>query len=77
MFLSLPKINQFFFKVSWLLWLSGLTTSLQTKGLLVQFPVRQDTCLHCRPGLQLGVYERQPMDVSLPLFLPAFPSLQK
>ena len=24
----------------WLVWLSGLNTSLQTKGLLVQFPVR-------------------------------------
>ena len=26
--------------VPWLLWLSGLSASLQTKGLLVQYPVR-------------------------------------
>ena len=39
------------------------------------------TCLGCRPGSPLGgVQERQPVDlshidVSLPLFLPPFPSL--
>ena len=27
-------------KWPWLVWLSGLSTSLQTKGLLVRFPVR-------------------------------------
>ena len=37
----------------------------------------QGTCLGCVPGPQSGgAYERQPhIDVSLPLFLPAFPSL--
>ena len=35
----------------------------------------QGTCLGCRPGPQFGVYERQLIDVSLPLFLPPFPSL--
>ena len=34
------------------------------------------TCLGCRPGPQCGVHEKQPhIDVSLPLFLPPFPSL--
>ena len=36
----------------------------------------QGTCLGCGPGPQWGPYERQPhMDVSLPFFLPPFPSL--
>ena len=39
----------------------------------------QVTCLGCRPGPQLRVYEKQPylshIDISLPLFLPPFPSL--
>ena len=35
----------------------------------------QGTSLDCRPGSQLGAHERQPhIDVSLPLFLPPFPS---
>ena len=35
------------------------------------------TCLDCTLGPQLGAQERQPhMDVSLPLFLPPFPSLK-
>ena len=43
----------------WLVWLSGLSTSLWTKRLLVQFPTRahawvpnQSTCLGCQPGPQ-------------------------
>ena len=36
----------------------------------------QGTCLGCRPDPQWGVGERQPhTDVSLPLFLPPFPSV--
>ena len=35
----------------------------------------QGTCLGCRPGPWLGACEKQPMDVSLALFLPPFPSL--
>ena len=35
----------------------------------------QGTCLGCRPGPHLVVCKRQPhIDVSLPLFLPPFPS---
>ena len=38
----------------------------------------QGTCLACGPGPQLGACERQPhINVSLPLFLPPFPSLSK
>ena len=37
---------------------------------------RQGTFLGCRPDPQQGAHERQPhTDVSLPLFLPPFPSL--
>ena len=37
----------------------------------------QGTCLGCGPGPHLGVCEGQPhTDVSLPLFLPPFPSLK-
>ena len=37
----------------------------------------QGTCLGCGPGPQWGAHERQPhIDVSLPLFLPPFPSLK-
>ena len=35
----------------------------------------QGTCLGCRSGLQLQTCKRQLIDVSLPLFLPPFPSL--
>ena len=35
----------------------------------------QGTCLGCGPGPQLGACKRQPIDVSLPLFLLPFPSL--
>ena len=36
----------------------------------------QGTCLGCRPGPWLGMCKRQPhIDVSLPPFLPPFPSL--
>ena len=33
----------------------------------------QGTCLCCRPGFQLSMYEKQLMDVPLPLFRPPFP----
>ena len=35
----------------------------------------QGTCLGCWPGPQLGAFERQPIDVYLPLFLPPALSL--
>ena len=38
----------------------------------------QGTCLGCGPGPQLGEHDRKPhIDVSLPLFLPPFPSIEK
>ena len=61
---------------SWLVWLSGLSVGLQTKELLVRFP-GWGTCLGCGPGPQERTRKRQPhTDVSLPLFLPLFPSLK-
>ena len=58
----------------WLVWLSGLRAGLQTKGSSIP---TKGTCLGCRPGPQYRVLERQPhIDVSLPLFLPLFPSLK-
>ena len=57
--------------LTWLVWLSGLSISLRTKGSSVRFPV-QGTCLLCRPGPQQGACNRQPhVDVSLPLSLPS------
>ena len=35
----------------------------------------QGTCLGCGPGPQLEACERQPIDISVPLFLLPFPSL--
>ena len=38
----------------------------------------QVTCLGCRPGPGKGALERQPhIDISLPLFLPPFPSVER
>ena len=49
-----------------LLWLSGLSASLQTKALPVWF--HQATWLICRPGSQWEARKRQPhIDLSLPL----------
>ena len=38
--LSKQKINTDILVLPWLVWLRGLSASLQTKGLPVQFPVR-------------------------------------
>ena len=66
--------NTIFF-LPWLVWLSGLSAGLRTGGSPVRFPVRA-ACLGCRPGPQLAVRKRHPhIAVSLPLFLPSFPSL--
>ena len=46
----------------WLVWPSGLSARLQTEGLLIP---RQGTCLGFGPGPQLGLQERQLIDVSL------------
>ena len=53
----------------WLVWLSGLSAGLRTKGSQAHFP-------GSGPGPQKGAHKRQPhIDVSLPLFLSPFPSL--
>ena len=69
------KKTHFYFKMTicrpWLVWLRGLSAGLQKKALPVQ-----GTRLGCGSGPQQGLCERQPLiDVSLPLFLPPFPSL--
>ncbi|KAF6104092.1 hypothetical protein HJG60_011141 [Phyllostomus discolor] len=48
-------------------WLSGLGVAIQTE----RFDSRSGTGLGCGPGPQLGAYERQVVDVSLPLCLPS------
>ena len=63
--------------VPWLVWLSGLTASLRTKGLLVQFPVRAHAWVVGQVSSK-GARETQPhTDVSLPLFLPSLLSKNK
>ena len=57
-----------------LVWLSGLSAGLQTKGSLVRFPVRACAWVVGQVPSR-GACERQPhTDVSLPLFLLPFPS---
>ena len=52
----------------WLLWLSGLSASLQTKGSLVQFPVREHASVVGQVPSWGHATERQPhTNVSLPL----------
>ena len=56
----------------WLVWLSGLNAGLQTKGLLVQFPVRVYAWVAGQVP-SWGVHEKQPhIDASLPVS-PSFP----
>ena len=61
---------------TWPLWLSWLGVVLQSKRSPVQFPLRARAWFEgSLPGG--GTWERQPIDVSLPLFLPSFSSLYK
>ena len=54
----------------WLVWLSGLSAHLGTKGSPVEFPVRAHDWV-VGQGPSGGMHERQPhIDVSLPLSLP-------
>ena len=60
----------------WLVWLSGLSASLQTKGSLVLFPVRAHAWVVGQVPTK-GACEWLPhIDISLPLFLLPFPSLK-
>ena len=57
----------------WLVWLSWLGIILQSERLATRFPVRARAwVMGSVPGW--GTYNRQLIDVSLPLFLPPFPS---
>ena len=48
----------------WMVWLSGLSTSLQTKRLQVRFPVRAHAWVVAQVP-QLETCERQPINFSL------------
>ena len=61
----------------WLVWISWLVIALQTERLTVWFPVRAHAWVTGWVTGQVprwGAYERQPINVSLPFFLPPFPS---
>ena len=67
-------------KEPWLVWLSGLSASLQTKGSLVRFPVRAHAWVAGQVSSWGRVRGNQStyllhIDVSLSLFLPSSPSL--
>ena len=67
-----PSVNQWIKKtvvpLPWLVWLSGLSTGLRTKRVLVRFPVRAYTWVAGHVP-QCGVSERQPhIDVFVLLF---------
>ena len=52
-------------------WIECQTANQRVAGLIPS----QGTYLGCRPGPQWGLHMNQPhIDVSLPLFLPPFPS---
>ena len=64
------------------MWLSGLSAGLQTKRWLVLFPVRARAWVAGQVPCWGGMRVSQSMflshtDVSLPLFLPPFPTLLK
>ena len=62
--------------LSWLVWLSELSASLRTKGLLVPFPVGAHAWVVGQVPSGGGAHKRQPhTDVSFPLLLLPFPSL--
>ena len=53
-------------------WIEHQPTNQEVTGSIPS----QGTCLGCGPGPQQGALEREPhVDVSLPLFLPPFPSI--
>ena len=61
----------------WPVWLSGLNIGLRIKRSLVGFPVRAHAWVAGQDSW-CGMRERQPhIDVSLPLFLPYFPTVSK
>ena len=64
------------FNKPWLVWLSGLSTCLWTKGSPVRFPVRAHAWVVGQVPSWERMHKRQPhIDVSIPLFVLPFPSL--
>ena len=61
-------------KEPWLVWLGGLSAYLQTKGLLVGFPIRAHASVAGQVSSNRWARGNL-IDVSLPLFLPLLPSL--
>ena len=62
----------------WLMWLSGLSTGLQTKGLPVQFPVKAHAWVVGQvPSRGYVRGNHTVMFLSLSLFLPPFHSKNK
>ena len=62
----ISQFNKFLRNVPWLVWLSGLSASLWTKRLPVQFPVRACACIVGQVH-SWGHARRQPINVSLSL----------
>ena len=67
-------IIKFYVNEAWLVWLSGLSASLRTKGLPVQFSVRARAWVAGQVSSG-GHVRGSHIYVSLPLFLLLFPSL--
>ena len=62
-------------KEAWSVWLSGLGIPLAKQKVTGLIP-DQGMCLGCGFSPDWGAYETQPINVSLPLYLPHFPSLE-
>ena len=59
----------------WLVWLSGLSAGLRTKGLAVQFPVRAHAWVAGQVPSRVCVKGNHTLMFLTPLFLPLFLSL--
>ena len=75
MFIEISENTIFFENVSALAGVAQWTVCGPANQRVAGSIPSQGTCLGCRSGPQKGARERQPdIDVSLPLFLPPFPS---
>ena len=62
-------------KEPWLVWLTGLSTDLWTKGSLVWFPLRAHAWVAAQVPYGSAPKRQPQIDISLPFFLPRFPFL--